>query len=468
MITRKIVFTRETLLPTAKQDSNFAESVLHVIKDDAESKIEIANAAQKLRAVVITPILNKLETSVKLNASEEKSLDFLISEHSADDPQWEGVMQDYSTAEIKSSKELLKKLLIRFSAIMEPERIRRTTDVNCLSKVVKMITDCSFCYVEQLARTKTGESKLEFESIYRWIMPTQAELDMRVRRTPEHLAITRGLGMEIGTDIAPRAALHTRAYRSGKAAFVAADVYQKARVVVEKYDAAVAAGRFENDITASHRTLPEANQALKALEEKMAFYKIPLNPADRPKDFIKRVPVPYIQHLASWGAGNGSSLPLIASASSTAARVFVALLDLGFFHDSLGVFQSRPAGYLAIVLCGVIVYNGHHSVIEVGEIYNRLIDYEAVRHLETLAPGENTGLSEEKMPYYHIGVSATLVPEALRERVSSEYHRRTQTDLNGAIKLAPVLSRFYASNSMNKKHNTSDDSLVGRFMIIDS
>lgn len=329
-------------MPTAKQDSNFAVSVLHVIKEDADSKIEIANAALRLRAVVITPILNKLEANVELNASEEKSLGFLISEHSSDDPQWEGVMQDYSTAEIKNSKELLKELLRRFSAIMDSERIRENNDVNCLCKVVKMITDCSFCYVEHLARTKTGQSKVKFESIYEWIMPTEAELDMRVRRTPEHLAITRGLGMEIGTDIAPRAAIHTPAYRAGKAAFAAADVYQKAKVVVEKYDAAVAAIKLENDSPDSHKTHLAENPALKALEEKMTFYKIPLNPADRPKDFIKRVPVPYIQHLASWGSVNGAPLPLIASASSTAARVLVALHDLGFFMTHWEFFNPDP------------------------------------------------------------------------------------------------------------------------------
>lgn len=423
---QKSCFTPDRHLSAAEQDSNFAESVLDVIKDDSESKIEIAKAAQRLRAVVIAPILNKLETGKKLDAEEEQSLNFLISEHSSDDPQWEGAMQDYSTAEIKDNSELQKELLQRFSDTMNPERIKANTDVNHLSKVMKAITDCSFCYVEKLAQKKTGYSKARFEGICEWVMPTKAELDMRVRRTPEHLAMTDGLGMVIGTDIAPRGAIHTRAYRAGKAAFAAADVYQRARLVVDRYDAAVAAIRSEENPPASPekiRQLAEAKTAVKALEEKMAFYKIPLKPADRKEDFIRRIPIPGIQHLASWGSNlaYGSSLPLIAGASATAARVLVALHDLGFFYDLLGIFQSKSAGYLATALCGTIVRNGHHSVLEVGEIYNRLIDYEAVRHVEAIAPGEATGLNEECMPYYHIGDSVSLVPEVLRERVLDEY-----------------------------------------------
>jgi hypothetical protein len=55
---------------------------------------------------------------------------------------------------------------------------------------------------------------------------------------------------------------------------------------------------------------------------------------------------------------------------------------------------------------GFIVHAGHHSIIEVAEVYNRLLDHVALESLEKL--GTQSKMTERNMPYYHIGNYASF------------------------------------------------------------
>lgn len=159
---------------------------------------------------------------------------------------------------------------------------------------------------------------------------------------------------------------------------------------------------------------------LKQASANMAFYKIPFEPEQRDIELRSHgVRKPGIQKLAEWGGDQNDALPLVATASGTTARTLIALHDLGAFTSVEGGFVSEIAQYVSSALCGTIVHGGHHSVLEVAEMYNRLLDHNAIAKLDKMpVPGVvKPGVVEESMPYYRIGDSSSLLPEAIRDPV---------------------------------------------------
>lgn len=164
------------------------------------------------------------------------------------------------------------------------------------------------------------------------------------------------------------------------------------------------------------------NETLKRVSTEMVLHKIPFNPEERDSDLRSHnIRKPAIQKLAEWGGEPGDKLPLVATASGTTARTLIALQDLGAFSTREGVFVPEMAQYVSSALCGTIVHGGHHSVLEVAEMYNRLLDHHAISILEKrpVTPGVNIGSVEESMPYYRIGETSTLLPEAIRAPVTT-------------------------------------------------
>ena len=163
------------------------------------------------------------------------------------------------------------------------------------------------------------------------------------------------------------------------------------------------------------------NETLKKVSTEMVLHKIPFNPEERDSDLRSHnIRKPGIQKLAEWG-GPSEKLPLVATASGTTARTLIALQDLGAFSTREGAFVTEMTQYVSSALCGTIVHGGHHSVLEVAEMYNRLLDHHAISILESrlVTPGVSIGSVEESMPYYRTGDSSTLLPEAIRAPVST-------------------------------------------------
>lgn len=160
----------------------------------------------------------------------------------------------------------------------------------------------------------------------------------------------------------------------------------------------------------------------------MRFLRIPFNPTERPEDFTQlNIPLPSIQKLARLGP-DGTPLPLVATTSGTAARALIAVQDLGGFNSGQS-FDPERAQYLSTLLCGTMVHGGHHSVLEVGEIHNRLIDCQAIHDLDSRGILSN----EKHMKYYRIGDSKSLVPEKIRPSVVAAYNAKNQADIKGEL-----------------------------------
>lgn len=108
-------------------------------------------------------------------------------------------------------------------------------------------------------------------------------------------------------------------------------------------------------------------------------------------------------------------LPLIASVSFSASRSLIMLLHLGVFNQTNGgMFDLEKAQIYANCLMGYYIYCGHHSFVEVMEVWNRVLDYVAIYLPEQLPPeifpekpSEQPYISqmsiEEQLPYGHIG-----------------------------------------------------------------
>ena len=108
-------------------------------------------------------------------------------------------------------------------------------------------------------------------------------------------------------------------------------------------------------------------------------------------------------------------LPLIASVSFSASRSLITLLHLGAFNQSdAEKFDLKKVQIYANCLMGYYVFCGHHSVVEVMEVWNRVLDYVAIYHPEQLpseifpkTPSEqpygNQITVEELLPYGHVG-----------------------------------------------------------------
>lgn len=105
---------------------------------------------------------------------------------------------------------------------------------------------------------------------------------------------------------------------------------------------------------------------------------------------------------------------LIAS-TSTAGDVFITLRDLGVFNDDKGQFQVDSAQYLASLLCAVMVKDGHHSVKEIGELYNRLLYHETT--------------TKEEVDYYRADHFDAFLPQAIKDAVITRYHIKNSLDL---------------------------------------
>lgn len=425
-----------TRMPTVKQDSNFASSILEVAVNDEMSKKHVAKAAEKLKEVVITPILYKLNAGQPLLDHEKKVLEFLADEHSSNGLQWGGAMPKHSKSAILADNELQKELLAELSERMKTDNIMGISDTEKLAGVMKAITDCSFTYVERFPKESHGA---KFDNIKTMIFPTSEELNIRITRAEmgeaEHRAISFGIGTEIGKDIAPvnDIPMETeRMHKAGKATFAMADVFQRAQIIAAQYDKQakyVKDLESKNDVSLDELT--EAKKVLEDLTKKMQYYRVDIDPEKRPVNFKEspHIPIPSIQKLARLGGEKDSPLPLVATASGTTARTLIALHDLQAFNDKDGNFDAESAQYLSTILCGTIVHGGHHSVLEVGEIYNRLLDYQAIDDLENKGKHRD----ESTIRYYKIGDSGTLVPDAMRESVLVKYNHKNQADFRSAL-----------------------------------
>ena len=415
-------------MPSTREDSNFASSIMDVALSNNACKDQLVAAATKLREIVIEPLLNKLRAGTDLETYEKQALEFIIGEHTKENAQYGAAMPDIPKNSVSGNNERSIELLEILNKRMREESIRGISNKEQLAGVMKAITDACFTYVEKFPIQKKGA---EFENIKSMITPTPQELNIRILRKEleqeDQIATTFGIGTEAGKDIAPVDAIPVdaeRQHKAGKSVFAKADVHERAKLTIGKYDTQFALveslklkGTDTSELEAAQKSLTELGKAMKLLG-------VNTDPTRRGD-----TPVPFIQQLAKAGGTAESPLPLVATASGTTARTLITLHDLGVFNTPEGHFDRESAQYMSTLLCGSIVHGGHHSVLEVAEMYNRLLDHEAIK--ESLI-GVNIG--ETERGYYALGDSGTLVPDAMRGAVLSTYQAKERAAVQADMK----------------------------------
>ena len=197
--------------------------------------------------------------------------------------------------------------------------------------------------------------------------------------------------------------------------------------------------------------IAELQPTLDGLTTRMQQSEIPLNPKQRESKLSSAPPKSSIEKLAELGSHYSSErLPMLATASGTTARALIALHDINAFDDPNGNFDKQKAQYFGAALCGAFVHGGHHTVVEVGDVYNRLLDHvnieqmeqedlkynqlkQRVLNQEPVSPvdmdfilqvehkrNEHIGHVEEHNPHYVIGESYSIIPENMREGVRDQ------------------------------------------------
>lgn len=125
-----------------------------------------------------------------------------------------------------------------------------------------------------------------------------------------------------------------------------------------------------------------------------------------------------------------SSLPLIASTSNSAAKAFMMAHGLNLFLDDEQRFNLDKAQMFANCVMAYLVYCGHHSCIEVMEMWNRALDYLVIEHPEyipeplRLVEGipsipymEDEAAIERKLPYAKIGLNESFLHKSYAQEV---------------------------------------------------
>ncbi len=407
-------------MPTVKEESEFGLAMAKSVAEFQPCKDALAKAAQELNRRIVEPILEKLRQSSSPIDSpiEKKTIEFLVKQHSADGMQWGASMRQQPQQKIEAAK-----LLENISSLLSSEKINNIKNEHELAGTMKAITDCCYCYVEYF---KSEESTLscDYKTLKAKVTPTPAELAMRITYTEvggvSHIATAYGIGQEDVKPMKEDLSSYTERYdQSGKSQYVQTDLLARIGFVILRYRISDANYRKAQELEGNQKNINNLKKELDEYKKLMESLGIPLDPYERasllgpffdhtaiwaasytfylgagdvykihpnaaaPVQLTSRIAaldtipnIPSIQKIALFHSNLGEPLPLIASASGTTARTLITLQDMGLFTKQ-GVFDVEIAQYIAITLCGTLVHGGHHSMLEIGVIYNRLLEHHA-------------------------------------------------------------------------------------------
>jgi hypothetical protein len=485
-------------MPTINEDSAFGKAILTELVKSPNAKQAIAEVGDSIINVVIVPILTKLKKDgapVELTGEENDVIKQLAEQHSSTGKQWGAVMPHLTQAQIMSSDDQKIALLEKLSQQLSSQAIEDVTTIDEMGLVLKSLVDCSFCYVEKLNSIHSPDFTLIKDTIF----PTPEEFAARISRKDlgqkAQSAIQYGIGTIPGVDIAEDGNIDAaikggdipiRNHATGKSFFGEVSSQTRAKLVAASHPGMIADlsnsikqinqtieaiekkiqtlpsnadSNEKRELTEEHKKLLEAKSSLELKSNTLILdLKFYTSNATAPKSGIEKL-------AARDGIANqtGATLPLIATTSGSTGRVLIALEDLGAFTADNGGFDATKAQYVAAGICGAFVHGGHHSVLEVGEAYNRLLDYDAIKEVEkqdtrfeylSKIEGELTedesselatinalrakesGSVERSKPYYIIGDSGSLIPEDLRPAVIATQGALLCTEVSKDFKAA--------------------------------
>lgn len=386
-----------------KDNIAIENQLAYFMLNEITSNKKLQNTLQSIANVILTKILNPL-----IQAMNEKnitslsdtplfvqdSIKMLATQNLDSEIPFGGILQGFSQAdEIYGSFKNVDILLKTFAKTLS--NVEQINTVSDALKFLKSIADLAFCYFEYFDKTQTPQFNIIKEMI--WLTPEES--DGRILRTELDqkplLAKTYGIRRS-AADFDSKMGIN-----SGKALFAGASMKDRLAIIIKQYDNA-----FEK----YNQLKQESSDAskLKAFEEKtlfpalkkMQFYHIRLLKSERDSldKYAKRYETTFEKLAKLADPLRETSLPLVANISRSTARTLISLLALSAFGEKQ--FDLDAAQQFANCAMSFYVWGGHHSITEVGEIYNRLLDYIALVHPEQLPIGTFPAQPSVDQPYY--------------------------------------------------------------------
>lgn len=150
----------------------------------------------------------------------------------------------------------------------------------------------------------------------------------------------------------------------------------------------------------------------------------------------------WFEKLADQQKPGKPPLPLIAGPSSSLSRTFIMADDIGLHLKKSGLFDFDQAQIFANCMMGYFVYGGHHSFIEVSEVWNRFLDYLVIEHPHLLQQGiipdqpgtqryiDDPDAVERQLPYSHAGDYRSLFHATYADKVIDAANQHIQDGLD--------------------------------------
>lgn len=408
-------------------ESQLAKNILEEALVNNDIKSTLCSIASTLNLYVL-PRAEKALTS-----NDNKKLTAMVDvmncwaiQHSSSDKFIGALLPDYSEEQLKSTAKGKALLLDEMKKTLSYEHIQSIKSLPQIITLIKTMDSLSYFYMSDACPKSEIQS---FNAMRNMILPSMDESSMRCIRDEKCLAVTYGIGSKINKDLISPQQLQDAKMEgcyTGKARFFIPSIKERLEKLVMQFDKAT----IDND-----------RQKTYNLGCQLAKYDIPLKKEDRePLHTYAKRHTPWFQKLAADNQSY-SSLPMIASPSLSSARSLVTLLHLGAFNTKKLDIDLRRAQIFANCLMGYFVYCGHHSELEVKEIWNRLVDYVAINHFEKiLRQSFNTlsdwhSINEEILPYGKIGDYESFLFSGYAERLvkDAEDKVRNKDDLMGFV-----------------------------------
>lgn len=394
-----------------------ALSFLQVTLVNNQIKKILYDMTEQINLKVCIPLIEKLEevdgNFNNLDTDFKKAMHYIIYEHTAEGLQKYGLMRENSFTEISSNPSLTIILAREWQrTILSVKTIKTVDDI---MKFAKSLTDAGFCYAEYFPHFLKSE---HFVTRNRSIRPTKEESESRITSPLKRLAISPGIGKHF-FDFLPMLPdqenneERRRGWEAGKSAFykVSKKIFISKLLLAfdEKYIGSKLQEiihyikKVENEygnssIQYSNALEMKALQILEIKRNNSEFYRLLKKmqrnriPFDK-KERIGKSDEEIINHYTKISSIEKLSYLfdckkpsiLIASSSGTMARTLITALDIGTYanHTNSGksvseLFHVQKSNIICNFLMAVLVYGGHHSMLELAEIQNRLLDQVAI------------------------------------------------------------------------------------------
>lgn len=449
-------------------ESALASALLKKIAKSTKTRILLHHLGERLAQHVLLPLealLNEENSDIASWPSHYK--DVLINmakNHSGTEKQYGSVLShyhgddDYNPIDIYSNYLSILNDPNNISVLLQSLRnaidaVIQQTDMLSIVKATKVIVDMGFCYRQFFPQTLKSHRYERLDSL---LWPTPLEFLNRLPRAEighkNYLQNTPGIGHELGQGFVLS---DGEGRRSGGANWGL--VNTKASLVnkLKKYD--FLSYELKRLPTQSERR-DDVLSRIHKLEEELRELHVPL-------EKYKRLGV-MDKLFARWETtlektARQTHMPLIASASGSTARSLIALLDIDVFtHD--GYIDLENIQIFSNCIMAFFIHAGHHSFLEVAEIYNRAIDWVVIEQSDAIQRSllekmiDNNGYAERHLPYFKYGDYSSFIHVEFQDifLTLDELQMSGEDQKNED----PVIPGYFFRQQKKEKSSKTDDS----------